>query len=392
VNALIVDDEPLARLRLRTMLADHGDVSVIGECADAIEAVRAIEREPPDVVFLDVQMPQVDGFALLRSLPIAPAPRVVFTTAHAAHAVRAFDVNAVDFLLKPFDDVRLAVTLERTRSRLAAGGTDPGSAPHRLAAYEIESLLGSGAAGQVYKARDRRLERTVALKFLAPGLSGEPELGRRFLQEAKAAAALDHPNVCTLLGVERSEDGRPYLVMPFYEGETLKAAIARGPLPVETARGYARQIVAGLAHAHAAGVIHRDIKPANVLVTERGILKILDFGVAKISAVEQTRAGLLLGTPAYMSPEQAAGEPVDRSADLWGLGAVLYEMLTGRPPFGTPDDLLTLLCAIQVREPVPVRVLRPEVPRRLARVVHRLLTKEPGLRPRDANLMEMLTW
>jgi serine/threonine protein kinase len=388
VNALIVDDEPLARLRLRTMLADHGDVAVIGECADALEAVRAIERRRPDVVFLDVQMPQVDGFALLRSLPAAP--RVVFTTAHPAHAVQAFDVNAVDFLLKPFDDARLAVTLERTRSVLAARESAPTSACS-VAAYEIEAPLGSGAVGQVYKARDRRLGRTVALKFLAPGLCGEPAVERRFLQEAKAAAALDHPNVCTLLGVERTQDGRPYLVMPFYDGETLKSAIARGPLPIETARGYARQIAAGLAHAHAAGVIHRDIKPANVLVTDQGVLKILDFGIAKISAAEQTRAGLLLGTPAYMSPEQAAGEPVDRAADLWGLGALLYEMLAGRPPFGTSDDLLRLLCAIQVREPVPLRALRPEVPRRLVRVVHQLLSKDPGLRPRDAMLMEGLT-
>jgi CheY-like chemotaxis protein len=261
MNALIVDDEPLARLRLRTMLADHGDVTVIGECADAIEAAQAIERGRPDVVFLDVQMPQVDGFALLQSLASSP-PRVIFTTAHAAHAVQAFDVNAVDFLLKPFDDARLAVTMERTRSRLAARGATASWTAPSVSCYEIEQPVGSGAVGQVYKARDRRLGRTVALKFLAPGLSGEPELERRLLQEAQAAAALDHPNVCALLGVERTEDGRPYLVMPFYDGETLKGTIARGPLPIDTARRYARQIAAGLAHAHAAGVIHRDIKPA----------------------------------------------------------------------------------------------------------------------------------
>ena len=390
MNALIVDDEPLARLRLRTMLADHGDVTVIGECADAIEAAQAIERGKPDVVFLDVQMPQVDGFALLQSLASSP-PRVVFTTAHAAHAVQAFDVNAVDFLLKPFDDARLAVTMERTRRRLAARGAIASWTAPSVSCYEIEQPVGSGAVGQVYKARDRRLGRTVALKFLAPGLSGEPELERRLLQEAQAAAALDHPNVCALLGVERTEDGRPYLVMPFYDGETLKGTIARGPLPIDTARRYARQIAAGLAHAHAAGVIHRDIKPANLMVTEREVLKILDFGVAKLATAAQTSAGVLLGTPAYMSPEQAAGEPVDGAADLWGLGAVLYEMLSGRPPFGVPnDDLLSLLCVIQLREPIPLRTLRPEVPRRLARLVHQLLHKDPALRPCGATVMEML--
>lgn len=129
------------------------------------------------------------------------------------------------------------------------------------------------------------------------------------------------------------------------------------------------------------------------MVTESGLLKVLDFGIAKVGTAGHTRAGVLLGTPAYMSPEQAAGEPVDRATDLWALGVVLYEMLAGRPPFGagSDDDLLSLLCAIQVREPTPIRRLRPEVPRRLARVVHQLLDKEPQRRPRDTGLLELLT-
>jgi serine/threonine protein kinase len=174
--------------------------------------------------------------------------------------------------------------------------------------------------------------------------------------------------------------------MPFYGGETLKAKIARGPLPIAEARDYARQTAAGLAHAHAAGIVHRDIKPANLMVTASGLVKILDFGIAKVGTEKLTRAGVLLGTLAYMSPEQAAGEPVDHTTDLRALGAVLYEMLAGSPPFGEclAGDLLSLFCAIQLREPAPIRSMRPDVPESLARVVHQLLEKDPERRPRDA--------
>jgi serine/threonine-protein kinase len=230
---------------------------------------------------------------------------------------------------------------------------------------------------------------------LAPELSGEQELERRFLQEAKTAAVLDHPNVCTLLGAERTDDGRPFLVMPFYSGETVKAKIARGPLPIEQARDYALQTAAGLSHAHAAGIVHRDIKPANLMVTASGLVKILDFGIAKVGSEKLTQAGMLLGTLAYMSPEQAGGEPVDHKTDLWALGAVLYEMVTGNPPFAEclDGDLLSLFCAIQLRDPAPIRSLRPEVPETLATIVHQLLQKDPARRPQDAATEErMLKW
>jgi serine/threonine protein kinase len=174
--------------------------------------------------------------------------------------------------------------------------------------------------------------------------------------------------------------------MPYYHGETLKAKIARGPLLIEQVQSYAIQIVAGLAHAHAAGVVHRDIKPANLMVTASGLVKILDFGIAKMGDATQTRAGVVLGTLAYMSPEQAAGEPVDHRTDLWALGAVIYEMLAGRPPFGKglEGDLLSLFCAIQLREPDPIRTIRPDVSESLGRIVHQLLEKDPARRTRDA--------
>jgi serine/threonine protein kinase len=254
-----------------------------------------------------------------------------------------------------------------------------------MSQYEIVERLGGGAMGVVYKARDRRLQRLVALKFLAPSMSEEPEFKSRFLQEAKAIASLDHPNLCSLFDVAEPEEGQLVIVMPFYEGETLKQKIGRGPLPLDRAVDYAVQIAAGLAHAHAAGVVHRDIKPANVIVTTGERVRILDFGIAKVSSVQAklTRTGMVLGTLAYMSPEQASGERIDHRSDLWALGVVLYEMVTGRQPF-TGDSLEALFHAILWPKPERVTALRPEVPPGLEALVHRLLEKNPADRYQDA--------
>ena len=382
MRVLIVDDEPLARLRLRTMLADHADVEVVGECEDAVEAARAIEGEQPDLVFLDVQLPQVDGFSLLQSITAQPAPQVVFATAHPHYAVRAFEADAVDYLLKPYDEQRLARSVERARGQLALQKHCASERSASVSNYELLERLGSGGMGVVYKARDRRLRRTVVLKFLQPQSRGGAALEPRLLQEAKAAAALDHPNVCAIHGVEQAEDGRPCLVMPFYEGETLESKIAGGRLKVDKAVDCALQIAAGLEHAHAAGIVHRDIKPANLLETRAGLVKILDFGIAKIADARLTGTGAVIGTLAYMSPEQAAGERVNHRTDLWALGAVLYEMLAGRPPFGgSPDDsVYHLFYSIQLKHPAPLEELRSDVPIGLARIVDRLLEKAPERR------------
>ena len=243
--------------------------------------------------------------------------------------------------------------------------------------------VGGGGMGVMYRAYDRGCS-AVALKFLAPSISEEPEVKSRFLQEAKAIASLDHPNLCSLFDVAEPE-GQLVIVMPFYEGETLKQKLGRGPLPLDHAVDYAVQIAAGLAHAHAAGVVHRDIKPANVIVTAGERVRILDFGIAKVSAVQAklTRTGMVLGTLAYMSPEQASGERIDHRTDLWALGVVLYEMLTGRQPF-TGDSLEALFHAILWPKPERVTALRPEVPPGLEALVHRLLEKNPANRYQDA--------
>jgi pimeloyl-ACP methyl ester carboxylesterase len=273
---------------------------------------------------------------------------------------------------------RFAAAVAGTRIRSPALG--PGQT---VSQYEIVEKLGGGGMGVVYKALDRRLQRFVALKFLPPYLSAEPELKLRFTQEAKAIASLDHPNLCSILEVEEAEDGQLFIVMPYYEGETLKQMIERGPLPLALVTDYGVQVAAGLAHAHAAGVVHRDIKPANVVVAPGGKVKILDFGIAKVSDVNLTRTGAVLGTLTYMSPEQACGEPVDHRTDLWALGVVLYEMLTGRPPF-TAESREALFFGIQHREPPRITALRPEVPPALEGIVSRLLEKQPARRYPDA--------
>jgi TolB-like protein/Flp pilus assembly protein TadD len=234
--------------------------------------------------------------------------------------------------------------------------------------------------GVVYKAEDSRLQRTVAIKFLPPDLTRDPEAKERFLQEARLASSLDHPNLCTIYEVGESETGQLYLAMAFYDGENLKKRIERGPLPVADALEIASQIASGLSRAHASGIIHRDVKPANVMLTSRGEVKLVDFGLAKLMGemgINVTRDGALMGTPAYMSPEQAQGKPIDIRTDVWSLGVVLYEMLTGNRPF-TGEAWQAVIQAVINRSPEPVRRLRPEVPSALERVVQKCLAKKPA--------------
>ncbi len=261
------------------------------------------------------------------------------------------------------------------------GGEPTGSLIGRtLAHYRILELAGGGGMGVVYKAEDLRLERLVALKFLPPELTRDPDAKSRFLQEARAASALDHPNICTVHEVGETEDGQLYLAMPLYDGETLRKRLERGPLPIEEAVDVAEQIARGLAKAHRGGIVHRDIKPANLIVTSDGVVKILDFGLAKLAgAAAITRTGSSVGTPAYMSPEQARGEEVDHRTDLWSLGVVLYEMVAGRRPF-RGDHEQAVLYSLLNEDPKPLTQMRPEAPPELERIVEGLLAKDPAQR------------
>jgi eukaryotic-like serine/threonine-protein kinase len=218
-----------------------------------------------------------------------------------------------------------------------AGSADSPTVPR----YQILGLVGIGGMGVVYRAEDTRLGRPVALKFLPPTLTPNPRAKARLLDEARAASALDHPNICTIYEVGETAEGQLYLAMAFYEGETLNRRLARGPLPVADALRIALQIARGLAKAHHLGIVHRDVKPANVMITADGIIKILDFGIACLP--DQARATPLLGTPGYMSPEQERGEIVDPRSDVWSLGVVLEEMLTGRAVPGIQNVLSRML-------------------------------------------------
>lgn len=277
---------------------------------------------------------------------------------------------------------------------LARRGAATEPAPSRLPAaalalerYRVIERLGGGGMGIVYRARDERLERDVALKFLPPHLSTDEAAKKRFMVEARAAASLEHPNICTVHEIGEADDGQLFIVMGCYDGETLDKRIARGPLAVDDALRIATDVARGLAKAHERGIIHRDVKPANVMVTHDGVVKILDFGIAKLSSASATQTIGAIGTLAYMSPEQAFGETVDARTDLWALGVVLYEMLMGARPFRGPGDQAVLF-SILAGELEPVAHARSDVPAELDALLRRLLARKPG--DRLASATELL--
>ncbi|MCK4546378.1 MAG: protein kinase [Candidatus Eisenbacteria sp.] len=249
--------------------------------------------------------------------------------------------------------------------------------------YRILEKLGEGGMGVVYKAQDTKLKRTVALKFLTPQAVGTDDDKTRFIHEAQAAAALNHPNICTVHEIDEAE-GRIFIAIEYIEGQSLKEKIEAGPLKINEAADIGMQIAQGLQEAHEKGIVHRDIKPANIMITPRGQAKIMDFGLAKSRGqTALTKADTTLGTYAYMAPEQARGEDVDARTDIWSLGAVLYEMMTGQRPF-KGDYEQAVIYSILNEEPEPATGIRTGIPMEMERIITKCLRKDPGQRYQGA--------
>jgi serine/threonine protein kinase/tetratricopeptide (TPR) repeat protein len=270
----------------------------------------------------------------------------------------------------------------------------------RVGAYEILSAIGAGGMGEVYRARDTRLERTVAIKVLPADLSSDPDRRERFDREARAISSLNHPHICILHDVG-NQDGTSFLVMEYLEGETLSSRLSKGPLPIDQVLFYAIEIADALDAAHAAGIVHRDLKPSNIFVTKRGQTKVLDFGLAKLAQnkdaaalmldenaptlkeAKLTSPGSALGTVAYMSPEQARGENLDAQSDIFSFGVVLYEMATGRPAFAGRTTAVIFNEILNKNPTAPARI-NPEVPPKLDEIIDRCLEKDRELRYHSA--------
>ena len=274
-----------------------------------------------------------------------------------------------------------------------------------LGHYDVTALLGEGGMGQVWQATDTQLNRQVALKILPDAFADDPDRLARFTREAQILASLNHPNIAAIYGIEESEGTRA-LVLELIEGPTLADRISQGPIPLDEALPIAKQIAGALEAAHEAGVIHRDLKPANIKVREDGTVKVLDFGLAKaleptsasatadpsqsptLTAAAATQMGVIMGTAAYMSPEQARGKPVDKRADIWAFGAVLFEMLTGRPLFER-GDVSEMLASLVLKEPDLTAVADDTSPA-MRTVLRRCLVKDPTRRLRDIGEARLL--
>jgi tetratricopeptide (TPR) repeat protein/TolB-like protein len=250
--------------------------------------------------------------------------------------------------------------------------------------YKILEELGSGGMGVVFKAEDTRLKRLVALKFLPHDLTRDPNAKRRFINEAQLTSSLDHPNICTIYEIDETKDGQLFISMACYQGLTLKQHLEQGPLKLEEAIKITIQIAQALTKTHSKGIIHRDIKPANIFITDEGQVKLLDFGLAKLAHQSKvTKTGTTVGTVAYMSPEQARGEEIDSDSDIWSLGVVLYEMITGQLPF-KGENWEAVLYAILHQSPQPIRQIRPEVPEELQLSVYKMMNRDMDQRYENA--------
>jgi CheY-like chemotaxis protein len=402
---LIVDDDADLRAMVEGILTRRG--YFVRGAADGDEALEEVRQDHFDLIITDLGMPRVDGIDLLYALRASNVDAdvlVVSATDSIPRAVEAVKLGAADYIAKPFEPAALEKIVRSILNGRIAQKTPAQSQleqksnarrsswdrhlPSTLGRYEVVRRIGSGGMGVVYEAIDPDLGRRVALKTLHPTVLGDPKVGPevavRFRREAQAAARLSHPSVAMVYELGHDpQSGQLFFAMEYVEGRLLSRLLAREDrLSVERAIGIVYQIADGLAYAHRQSIVHRDIKPSNVMISPGDRVKILDFGVAKVTDSELTRPGAVIGSPAYLSPEAARGRPVDFRTDQFSLGAVFVEMLSGARVFEA-DDLYATLCKV-LEEPTPrLEELGVIVPERLERVIGRLLEKSPTGRYAD---------
>jgi DNA-binding NarL/FixJ family response regulator len=409
ITIVLADDHALVRSGLRALLEDEEGFDVVGEAGDAEAAIELARELKPTLVLLDLNMPGTPPIdAIPRILDAAPGVAVMMLTMHddAGYAREALTAGATGYVLKDAAEAQLVAAVRGVvagRRYLDPGlGARLATAPPRpappepsretptgdlavgtvFAGHRIEGVAGRGGMGVVFKATDLVLHRVVALKLIAPALAADPAFRARFEQECRLAAAIEHPNAVEVFHAGQ-EGGLLYLTMRYIEGTDLRALLrAEQRLDPYRAIRLLAQVAGALDEAHEHGLVHRDVKPANVLIARRhnGEKAFLtDFGLTKQHASETdlTGTGLAIGTADYIAPEQASGRPIDGRADVYALGCVLFQALTGTVPFARPNDLEKLWA--HVHEPPPdIRDVRPDLPRELAEAVARSMAKDPG--------------
>jgi serine/threonine-protein kinase len=420
-RVLLVDDNDALRRAIKRVLVAEGHRVV--EAADGREAIARTKEGEFDLIVSDVRMPDMDGVELLRAIHERDAdlPVLLITgDPELDTAMKAVEYGALEYLTKPVDVEKLKASTLRAfglrRKRLEAKSALEAQSTQRARAlplglgpgdswsgsflggrYRVGALIGTGGMGSVYEAERLDLaQMRVAMKILHPSFGARADLVMRFRREAETIAAIDHPNIVRILDFQTPEGEPAFLVMERLHGEPLGDAIARdGRFTPERAAFVASQVLSALGAAHAANVVHRDLKPDNVfLITMSGlrdIVKLLDFGVAKLMNARKneklTETGGVIGTPAYMSPEQARGAGVDHRSDLYAVGCMMYEALTGSAPFSA-ENYNALLFEIQKAVPTPLDVLRPDVDPALVTIVNRAMAKSPTERFQTAEAME----
>lgn len=410
VTILLVDDNEVSRLTCGRFLQHNGYLIV--EAEDGHSALDQLERVDPDLIILDVMMPGLSGFDVLerirRDRPQESLPVIMVTARDTAtDVVRAFEFGANDYVTKPVDfPVLLARIKAQLRSRLAL---NPGVREHQRAEaqrsrigpgtvlegrYRLESSIGKGYFGEVYHATQLALDRPVAVKLLNFDVEPESDVMERFRQEGITACRIDHPNAVAVLDLSFTSTGVPYLVMELLKGHNLHEELkGKGRLPPARCMEILAPICRVLSRGHGMGIIHRDIKPPNIFMHQSRlgeIVKVVDFGIAKLvgeTAAAGSCESQVVGTPMYMAPERLSGEPSDGRTDVYSVGVMLYEMLSGRPPFRDPRGAAFKVIKMHLTEPPPsLSSLCPDLPRGVVSVVHEALEKNPDDRPPAAQL------